>query len=108
LGANIWTRDHRGGVELARRIDSGSACINDMSVTYGVLEAPFGGLKNSGVGHVHGPNALRGFTHAKPILIDRFGGKATAGLYPHSFKNEARMQRLIRVLYRSPLGRWLS
>ncbi len=108
LGANIWTRDHHGGVELARRIDSGSACINDMSVTYGVLEAPFGGLKNSGVGHVHGPNALRGFTHAKPILIDRFGGKATAGLYPHSFKNEARMQRVIRILYRSPLGRWLS
>jgi len=108
LGANIWTRDNRGGVELARRIESGSACINDMSVTYGVLEAPFGGLKNSGVGQVHGPNALRGFTHAKPILIDRFGGKTTAGLYPYSFKNEARMQRLIRILYRSPLGRWLS
>jgi len=108
LGANIWTRNNRGGIELARQIESGSVCINDMSVTYGVLEAPFGGLKRSGVGQVHGPNALRGFTHAKPILIDRFGGKATAGLYPYSFKNEARMQRLIRILYRSPLGRWLS
>jgi len=108
LGANIWTRNNRGGIELARQIESGSACINDMSVTYGVLEAPFGGLKHSGVGHVHGPNALRSFTHAKPILIDRFGGKATAGLYPYSFQNEARLQRLIRILYRSPLGRWLS
>ena len=108
LGANIWTRDHRSGVELARKIDSGSVCINDMAITYGVLEAPFGGLKSSGVGNVHGSNALRGFTHPKPILIDRFGGRATAGLYPYSFKNEARMQLLIRVLYRSPLGRWLS
>jgi len=108
LGANIWTRDHRSGVELARRIESGSVCINDMSMTYGVLEAPFGGLKSSGVGQVHGPNALRNFTQAKPILIDRYGGKATAGLYPYSFKNEARMQWLIRILYRSPLGRWLS
>jgi succinate-semialdehyde dehydrogenase/glutarate-semialdehyde dehydrogenase len=108
LGANIWTRDNRSGVDLARRIESGSACINDMSITYGVLEAPFGGLKSSGVGQVHGANALRGFAHAKPIVIDRFGVKATAGLYPYSFKNEARIQRLIRILYRSPLGRWLS
>ncbi len=108
LGANVWTRDNRGGVRLARRIESGSVCVNDMSMSYGVLEAPFGGLKSSGVGQIHGPNALRGFTHAKPILIDRFGGKATAGLYPYSFKNEARMLRLIRILYRSPLGRWLS
>jgi succinate-semialdehyde dehydrogenase/glutarate-semialdehyde dehydrogenase len=108
LGANIWTRDHRRSVEIARQIDSGSVCVNDMGVTYGVLEAPFGGLKNSGVGQIHGPNALRGFTHPKPILIDRFGGRTTAGLYPYSFKNEARLQRLIRILYRSPLGRWLS
>ena len=108
LGASVWTRDSRSGIELARRIESGSVCINDMAVTYGVLEAPFGGLKSSGVGQVHGPNALRDFTHPKPILIDRFGGRATAGLYPYSFKNEARLQQLIRILYRSPLGRWLS
>jgi len=108
LGAIIWTRDNRNGVELARQIDSGSVCINDMAVTYGVLEAPFGGLKNSGLGQVHGWNALRGFTHPKPILIDRFGGRPSAGLYPYSFKNDARMQRLIRILYRSPIGRWLS
>jgi succinate-semialdehyde dehydrogenase/glutarate-semialdehyde dehydrogenase len=108
LGANIWTRDNRSGVELARRIDSGSVCINDMSMTYGVLEAPFGGLKNSGVGQIHGADALRGFAQPRPIVIDRFGGKITAGLYPYTFKNEARLQRLIRILYSSPLGRWLS
>ncbi|HXV37286.1 MAG TPA: aldehyde dehydrogenase family protein [Myxococcota bacterium] len=108
LGANVWTQDPHTGLELARRIESGSVCINDMAVTFGVLEAPFGGLKNSGVGQVHGATALRGFAHAKPIVIDRFGGRATASLYPYSFKNEARMQRLIRLLYGSPLGRWLS
>jgi len=108
LGANIWTRDPRIGVQLARRIESGSVCINDMGMTYGVLEAPFGGLKSSGVGQVHGSNALRDFTYPKPILIDRFGGKATARLYPYTFEKEARMQRLMGLLFRSPLGRWLS
>jgi hypothetical protein len=95
-------------MELARKIQTGSVCINDMSMSYGILEAPFGGLKSSGVGRIHGQNSLRAFAHPKPILIDRFGGKATAGLYPYSFKNEARLQRLIRILYRTPLGRWLS
>ena len=79
-----------------------------MTLTYGVLEAPFGGRKSSGVGQVNGLTGLRGFTHPQAIVTDRFGGKATAGLYPYTFKNDARMQRLIRILFRSPLGRWLS
>jgi succinate-semialdehyde dehydrogenase/glutarate-semialdehyde dehydrogenase len=109
LGANIWTRDKRRGREIAQRLHTGTACINDMTLTYGILEAPFGGRKSSGVGHVNGgPTSIRNFTHAQPIVTDRFGGKTTAGLYPYTFKNDAVMQRLIRILYRSPLGRWLS
>ncbi len=109
LGANIWTRDRRRGRELAERIHSGTACVNDMTLTYGVLEAPFGGRRSSGIGSVNGgPASLRNFAHAQPIVTDRFGGKTAATLYPYTFKNDAMMQRLIRILYRSPLGRWLS
>jgi succinate-semialdehyde dehydrogenase/glutarate-semialdehyde dehydrogenase len=109
LGATVWTRNKRRGRELAQRLHAGTTCINDMTLTYGVLEAPFGGRKSSGVGQVNGgPTSIRGFTHAQPIVTDRFGGKATAGLYPYTFKNDAIMQRLIRILFRSPLGRWLS
>ena len=54
LGANVWTRDAKRGREIAVRIDSGSVCINDMTMTYGAIEAPFGGRKESGVGQVNG------------------------------------------------------
>jgi hypothetical protein len=52
---------------------------NDASVMYGVAEAPFGGRKDSGLGQVNGRNAIRGYTHALPILIDRWAGKKTSG-----------------------------
>jgi len=34
-----------------------------MTMTYGVPEAPFGGLKQSGVGQVNGVTGLGGYCH---------------------------------------------
>ena len=108
LSANVWTGNPRHGVELAQRIRSGSVCVNDMAMTYGALEAPFGGRKASGVGQVNGESGLRGYCFAQPILVDRFGGRQTAKNYPYSFAKDAGMQRLMRLLWGTPLGRWLS
>ena len=107
LGANVWTRDARTAGEIARRIDSGSVCINDLTMTYGVPEAPFGGRKESGVGHVHGRDGLRGYCHAQPVIRDRLGGRQAATHYPYTAKRDAGMKKLIRFLYGTPLGRWL-
>ena len=79
-----------------------------MFLTHITVEAPFGGRRNSGVGQVNGTVGVRGYTYAQPIMTDRFGGKQTAQTYPYSFKKDAGMERLIRILYGSPLGRWLS
>ena len=108
LAANVWTRSRRHGVELAQRIHSGSVCVNDMAMTYGAHEAPFGGRKYSGVGQVNGEVGLRGFCFAQPILADRFGGRQAAAHYPYSFAKDTGMQRLMRLLWGTPLGRWLS
>jgi succinate-semialdehyde dehydrogenase/glutarate-semialdehyde dehydrogenase len=108
LAANVWTRSRRHGVEVATRIQSGSVCVNDMAMTYGAPEAPFGGLKQSGVGHVNGDAAVRGYCHALPILIDRFGGRQARDAYPYSFRRDAGMQRLIRFLFGTSIGRWLG
>jgi acyl-CoA reductase-like NAD-dependent aldehyde dehydrogenase len=108
LAANVWTRSRRHGVELARRIQSGSVCVNDMALTYGAPEAPFGGLKESGVGHVHGDATVRGYCHELPILIDRFGGRQARSAYPYTFRRDAGLQRLIRLLFGTQIGRWLG
>jgi succinate-semialdehyde dehydrogenase/glutarate-semialdehyde dehydrogenase len=108
LSGTVWTRDTKKGARIGERIQAGNICVNDMTVTYGNQEAPFGGLKESGLGQVNGETGLRGYSHALPILIDRFGGRQTASQYPYSEKRDAGMQGFIRFLFGTRIGRWLS
>ena len=108
LAGNLWTRDKEKGVRMAERMETGSVCINDMALTYGVPEAPFGGVKQSGVGQVNGELGLRGYCHAQPVLIDRFGGKEVQGGYPYTAKNLAGMKKFARILFGTPLRRLLG
>jgi succinate-semialdehyde dehydrogenase/glutarate-semialdehyde dehydrogenase len=108
LGGNVWTRDSSKGIRIAQRMQTGSVCINDMTMTYGVQEAPFGGRKQSGVGQVNGESGLRGYCHAEPIIVDRRGGKMSASRYPYSAKADSGMQRFMRILWGTKLGRRLG
>ena len=108
LGANVWTRDKRKGMEIAEQLHTGSVCVNDITMTYGVQEVPFGGRKNSGVGQVNGEIGLKGYCHAEPIIVDRFGGRQVAGMYPYSRKRDERMQKLMRLQWGTSFGRRLS
>ncbi len=108
LNGTIWTRDRDRGFRLAERLETGGVCVNEMTITYGVTEAPFGGRKASGVGQVNGPEGLRAWCHAKPITADRRGRGAIQGGYPYSAKGTAGMQKFIRLLWGTRLGRWLS
>jgi len=54
LAASIWTRDHKRGERLARRIYAGTVMVNDVISCFGISEAPHGGVKSSGLGRTHG------------------------------------------------------
>ena len=108
LSATVWTKDAYKASELAKRIEAGGVCINDMTVTYGCPEAPFGGLKDSGVGQVNGESGLKSYCHALPILSDRFGGKAARSFYPYSAKKDDGLRRVISWVFDGPLRRFLS
>jgi acyl-CoA reductase-like NAD-dependent aldehyde dehydrogenase len=73
LNSSVWTSDVAKGEALARRIEAGNVCVNDVLVSYGVADLPFGGVKESGIGRVHGLQALREFSVAKSVLVDRVG-----------------------------------
>lgn len=106
LGATVWSQDNDKAYAIAQRIQSGSVCINDMCMTYGALEVPFGGIKDSGIGSVNGKSGLRAYTVAKPIIVDKFGGKYTvARHYPYSQKGEAQMKKLIKMLWGNKISR---
>ncbi len=108
LNASVWTRDKRRGFALAKSIESGCAVVNDCMTTYGVAEAPFGGIKESGIGRVNGEIGLRSYCHVKSILIERLGSKREAVWYPYSAQMAQRLKRIFRWLWGTPIGRLLS
>jgi len=108
LNGTVWTRDTKKGLAIAERLQTGGVCVNDMTITYGIPEAPFGGRKQSGVGQVNGPEGLRAYCHAKPITADRRGRGRIQGGYPYTRKAEDGMQKFIRLLWGTRVGRWLS
>jgi len=108
LNGNVWTKDQEKGMRIAERIRTGGVCINDMAITYGVPEAPFGGVKESGVGRVNGEVGIKGYCHAKPITSDRRGKGKIQGGYPYTRKGEDDMQKFIKLLWGTRIGRWLA
>jgi succinate-semialdehyde dehydrogenase/glutarate-semialdehyde dehydrogenase len=108
LNGNVWTGDAEKGQRLAERMQTGGVCVNDMAITYGVPEAPFGGVKSSGVGQVNGAQGIRGYCHVHPILADRKGKGPIQGGYPYTRKGEDGMQKFIKLLWGTPIGRWLA
>jgi succinate-semialdehyde dehydrogenase/glutarate-semialdehyde dehydrogenase len=108
LNGNVWTTDTARGERIAARIETGGVCVNDMAMTYGVPEAPFGGVKTSGIGAVNGAQGLRNYCHAQPILADRRGKGPIQGGYPYTRKGEDGTQKFIRMLFGTKLGRWFA
>lgn len=64
LGGVVWSADAEHGLALARRIETGSVGVNHYELH---VNAPFGGVKSSGVGRELGPEGLEPYLMAKSI-----------------------------------------
>jgi betaine-aldehyde dehydrogenase len=68
LSGSIWTRDIGRALRVARAVQTGNLSINSGSSVH--LEAPFGGVKKSGLGRELGLAALDHYSEWKTIYID--------------------------------------
>ncbi|TYK45886.1 aldehyde dehydrogenase [Actinomadura decatromicini] len=64
LGGSVWTSDVDHGVDVARRIRTGSCGVNLYTLD---PNTPFGGYKNSGLGRELGPEGLHAYLEHKSI-----------------------------------------
>jgi acyl-CoA reductase-like NAD-dependent aldehyde dehydrogenase len=66
LGGTIWTAEPERGLALARDIETGTIGVNGYVPDPG---APFGGIKNSGLGREMGPQGLANYQQFKSIYL---------------------------------------
>jgi acyl-CoA reductase-like NAD-dependent aldehyde dehydrogenase len=66
LGAAVYSA--KSGDEIAAKLNCGMVSINSVFIFAGIASIPFGGIKDSGYGRIHGPEGLLEFTYAKSII----------------------------------------
>jgi acyl-CoA reductase-like NAD-dependent aldehyde dehydrogenase len=71
LTASVWTRDIARGRRVARRIEAGTVMVNEVLYTHGIAQAPWGGVKQSGLGRTHGRLGLLEMVAPHHIHVNR-------------------------------------
>ena len=99
LQASVWTKDLERGEELARRIEAGTVCVNDVQSNYMALKLPMGGWKSSGLGTRHGAGGIRKYCRTQSLLVNRFALKRDPWMFPYSRRATMLLRRLFKALY---------
>jgi succinate-semialdehyde dehydrogenase / glutarate-semialdehyde dehydrogenase len=68
LSASVWTTNLARGRRVASKIKCGSVNVNDgFAATFGSIDAPMGGMKNSGLGRRQGRDGIRRFVEVQSV-----------------------------------------
>ena len=72
LNFSVWTRDTARGRRVAVRLQAGTVNVNEGYVaTWGSVDAPMGGMKDSGLGRRHGAEGLLKYTESQTVSVQR-------------------------------------
>src|SRR5262249_13734668 len=100
LNAYVFTKDRSKGKRLAQRIEAGKRLVNDVISNYVAVEAPFGGIKQSGCGRVHGDDALRDMAETRQVFGGLLPERGADPLwFPYSGKAYRWQLRIMRALF---------
>jgi succinate-semialdehyde dehydrogenase/glutarate-semialdehyde dehydrogenase len=102
LNFSVWTRDTAKGLDIAKRLQVGSVNVNEAyAASWGSVDAPMGGWKDSGVGSRHGEHGILKYTNAQTVAIQRLLPIARPGRMSQTSYVKA-MTGVMRILQRLP------
>jgi len=99
LGANVWSK--RKGKKIASQLMCGMVAINSTFAFAAIASVPFGGVKDSGSGRVHGPEGMLEYTFARTVVRTRFN----LPLHFLSFSRRSKDDTLVITLTKLLKGR---
>jgi len=74
LNGSLWTEDTDLAHEVAPQIECGTVNINEgYAAAYGSVDAPMGGMKDSGIGRRHGEEGILTYTESQTVAEQRAG-----------------------------------
>ncbi|HSJ21507.1 MAG TPA: succinic semialdehyde dehydrogenase [Nocardioidaceae bacterium] len=72
LNASIYTKDVKRGRQIAKQIKCGTVNVNEaFAATFGSLDAPMGGMRESGLGRRQGAEGIHRYTDVQAVAVQR-------------------------------------
>ncbi len=81
LGASIWTENEESALSISKELKVGMVWINDVNVAFS--EAPWGGVKKSGLGFELSPDSIREYAVRKHLNVEKSKDVTRAWWYPY-------------------------
>jgi acyl-CoA reductase-like NAD-dependent aldehyde dehydrogenase len=94
LAASVFSK--RNGKKIAEQLDCGMVSINSVIAFAGIASVPFGGIKDSGSGRIHGPEGLLEFTYPRTVVRQMF----SIPIAFTTFKRTAFADKFIKIAMR--------
>lgn len=87
LNASVWSRDGARGRAVAARVHAGTVNVNEVfAAAWGSVDAPMGGMGDSGLGRRHGAEGILKYTEPQTVAHQRIQGfTPPAGISPESW-----------------------
>lgn len=75
LNASVWSRNGARGRAVAARVHAGTVNVNEaFAAAWGSIDAPMGGMGDSGLGRRHGADGILKYTEAQNVAHQRVQG----------------------------------
>jgi len=103
LSAYVFTSDKAKADRIANQLIAGTVMHNDALYTHAAPETPWGGVKSSGLGRVHGKHGMRDFCEVRHVNLERLNFPAF-WYYPYSRKAWTTGLRVYRTLLGRGIG----
>jgi succinate-semialdehyde dehydrogenase/glutarate-semialdehyde dehydrogenase len=72
LNASVWSRSSARGRAVAARLRSGTVNVNEAyAAAWGSIDAPMGGMGDSGIGRRHGAQGITKYTEVQTVARQR-------------------------------------
>ena len=70
LLAYVFSSDRKSACRVGERLRAGTVMVNDVLNTYALSDTPWAGMRDAGLGQVHGDEGLRGLCEQRHVNHD--------------------------------------